>query len=183
MLKVTLERPWAWLVAAGMVASTLGAGTAWSYLRTAQHTVSESLRDAVPIAFELERVAQLTRELIPEIQTSQKVAAQLEVEVEYLEREIKTMSDSQGEAKSQMQKLRAALGQPGESPSGERHSFGDRTFSRADIEQDRSRRLERYENASVELQAREKLLATRRQTITSRRLIFVHSVCTLSLLV
>ena len=55
------------LVAVGMVASTRGAGTAWSYLRTAQHTVVESLRDAVPILFELERVAQLTRELIPEI--------------------------------------------------------------------------------------------------------------------
>ena len=167
MVKVTLERPWAWLVAVGMVASTLGAGTAWSYLRTAQHTVVESLRDAVPILFELERVAQLTRELIPEIQTSQKVAAQLEVEVEFLEREIKTMSDPQEEAKSQMQKLRAALGQSSESPSTERHSFGDRTFSRAEIEQDLSRRLERYENAAVQLQAREKLLATRRQTFSA----------------
>ena len=167
MVKVTLERPWAWLVGAGMVASTLGAGTAWSYLRTAQHSVVKSLRDAVPIAFELERVAQLTRELIPEIQASQKVAAQLEVEVEYLERETRTMTDSQDESKSQMQKLRAALGQPGDSHSGERHSFGDRTFSRAEIEQDLSRRLERYENAAVQLQAREKLLVTRRQTLTA----------------
>ena len=74
---------------AGMMVSTLGVGTAWSYLRTAQHSVTQSLRDAVPISFELERVAQLTRELIPEIQASQKVAAQLEVEVEYLEHERK----------------------------------------------------------------------------------------------
>ena len=167
MMKVTLERPWAWLVGAGMVALTLGAGTAWSYLRTAQHSVAKSLRDAVPVAFELERVAQLTRELIPEIQASQKVAAQLEVEVEYLEREIKTMSDSQDEAKSQMRKLRAALEPTGEARSGDRHTFGDRTFSRADIEQDLSRRLERYENAAVQLQAREKLLATRRQTFAA----------------
>ncbi len=167
MLKVTLERPWAWLVGAGMLASTLGAGTAWSYLTTARHSVVASLRDAVPIAFELERVGQLTRELIPEIQASQKVAAQLEVEVEYLERETRTMTDSQDEAKSQMQKLRAALDQPSDSPSGERHSFGDRTFSRAEIEQDLSRRLERYENAAVQLQAREKLLVTRRQTLTA----------------
>ncbi len=42
----------------------------WSNLRTAQHSVVESLRDAVPIAFELERVRHLTRELIPEIQAS-----------------------------------------------------------------------------------------------------------------
>ena len=167
MMKVTLERPWAWIMASGLVVSMLGAGTAWSYLRTAQHSVVESLRDAVPIAFELERVGQLTRELIPEIQASQKVAAQLEVEVEYLEREIRTMSDSQAEAKSQMQKLRAALGQSGDSQSSERHSFGDRTFSRVEVEQDLSRRLERYENAAVQLQAREKLLVTRRQTLTA----------------
>ena len=91
----------------------------------------------------------------------------MEVEVEYLECEIQTMSDSQEEAKSQMQKLRAALGQSSESPATERHTFGDRTFSRAEIEQDLSRRLERYENAAVQLQAREKLLATRRQTFSA----------------
>ncbi len=167
MVKVTLERPWTWVAAAAIVATVLGAGTALSYVRTAQRAVVKSLRDAVPIAFELERVAQLTRELIPEIQASQKVAAQLEVEVEYLEREVKTMSDSQDEAKSQMQKLRAALDQTGESTPDERHTFGNRTFTRAEVEQDLSRRLERYENAAVQLQAREKLLATRRQTFTA----------------
>ena len=167
MVKVTLERPWAWVLGAGMMVSTLGVGTAWSYLRTAQHSVTQSLRDAVPISFELERVAQLTRELIPEIQASQKVAAQLEVEVEYLEHEVRSMTESQGDAKSQMQKLREVLGLPSESSATDRHTFGDRTFTRAEIEQDLGRRLERYENAAVQLHAREKLLATRRQTLTA----------------
>ena len=167
MVKVTLERPWAWVLGAGMMVLTLGVGTAWSYLRTAQHKVTQSLRDAVPIGFELERVGQLTRELIPEIQSSQKVAAQLEVEVEYLEHEVRSMTESQGDAKSQMQKLREVLGLPAESASTERHTFGDRTFSRVEIEQDLSRRLERYENTAVQLQAREKLLSIRRQTLSA----------------
>ena len=38
-----------------------------------------------------------------------------------------------------MHKLRAALGQPGELPSTERHTFGNRTYSRVDIEQNLSR--------------------------------------------
>lgn len=161
MLKLTVDGAWwKWIaVVVGMLVST-GAG-AMSYLKTAQHTVTESVRDAVPIGFELERVAQLTRELIPDIQASQKVAAQLETEVEYLQKEVKTISDQQDAARSQMEKLRAALEQTCETGI----LFGGKSFTKTQIEEDLERRLERYEQGAIQLQSREKLLATRRQTL------------------
>ena len=130
-----MTRNW-FLAGVAVVVSSVGVGTAWSYVRTAHHAVRERVRDAVPVAFELQRLDQLTRDLIPDIQANQKVAAQLEVEIEYLQREVEAIGKSQTDARSQMEKLRAAL----DSPSGQRE-FGGRSFSNAEIELDLNRRL------------------------------------------
>ena len=140
----------------------MGVGTVWRFVRTAQHAVRESVRDAVPLTFELQRLEQLTRDLIPEIQSNQKVAAQLDVEVEYLQREVEAIGKSQVDARSQMEKLRTAL----DSSNG-KHDFGGRPFSKAEIELDLNRRLERFENDAIQKQAKEKLLEARRRTLSA----------------
>ena len=106
MMRFTVSKSVMWLAGTSLLISTVGAGTLWSFIRTAQHSVRERVRDAVPVTFELQRLEQLTRDLIPEIQANQKVAAQLEVEVEYLQREAEAIGQSQVEARSQMEKLR-----------------------------------------------------------------------------
>jgi hypothetical protein len=55
--------------------------------------IGRQVRDAVPIGFELKRLEQMTAELIPDIQANQKVAAQLDVEIEYLDREIAELDE------------------------------------------------------------------------------------------
>lgn len=162
MMQVTFSKPMTWLVGTALLVSTVGMGTVWSFVRTAQHAVQESVRDAVPLTFELQRLEQLTRDLIPEIQSNQKVAAQLDVEVEYLQREVEAIGQSQTDARSQMEKLRTAL----DSPSA-KQEFGGRTFSKAEIELDLNRRLERFENDAVQKQAKEKLLEARRRTLSA----------------
>lgn len=141
MMQFTVSKSMKWLVGTALLVSTVGAGTVWSFFRTAEHAVRERVRDAIPVTFELQRLEQLTRDLIPEIQSNQKVAAQLDVEVEYLQREVEAIGKSQVNARSQMEKLRRAL----DSPSGT-HEFGGRPFSKAEIELDLNRRLERFEN-------------------------------------
>ena len=162
MMQVTFSKPITWAIGTALLVSTLGAGTVWSFVRTAQHAVGESVRDAVPVTFELQRLEQLTRDLIPEIQSNQKVAAQLDVEVEYLQREVEAISQSQVAARSQMEKLRTAL----DAPTGQQ-DFGGRSFSKAEIELDLNRRLERFENDAVQKQAKEKLLEARRRTLSA----------------
>ena len=162
MMRFTVSKSVMWLAGTSLLISTVGAGTLWSFVRTAQHSVRESVRDAVPVTFELQRLEQLTRDLIPEIQANQKVAAQLEVEVEYLQREAEAIGQSQVEARSQMEKLRAAL----DSPSG-KQDFGGRSFSKTEIELDLNRRLQHFENQAVQKQAKEKLLEARRRTLST----------------
>ncbi len=162
MMRFTVSKSVTWLAGTLLLISTVGAGTLWSFVRTAQHAVRESVRDAVPVTFELQRLEQLTRDLIPDIQANQKVAAQLDVEIEYLQREVEVIGQSREEARSQMAKLRAAL----DSPTG-KQDFGGRAFSKAEIELDLNRRLQHFENQVVQKQAKEKLLEARRRTMST----------------
>lgn len=150
------------VAASAVLLSTFGAGGLWSYLRTAHHELGQAVRDAVPITFELKRLEQLTQDLIPELQANKKVAAQLDVEIEYLEREVDELSTAQSDSKSQMTRLRAAL-----DADGDGNEFGGRRFTRREIEQDLERRLTKYEDTRVRLDAKRRILAARQDTLAA----------------
>lgn len=152
-----------WLIPAALVLVTwIGVGTVWSYLSTAGSEIERTMRDAVPVGFELKRLETMTAELIPEIQANQKVAAQLDVEVEYLQREIESMQQSQGEAQAEMKKLRDALRDDRDS-----FTFAGRDFTRADVEADLDRRLARFEDDRLRLEAKQRILKSRGQTLAA----------------
>jgi myosin heavy subunit len=143
-----------------MLASSVGFGTVWSYVRTAHQEVGRKLRDTVPIAFELQRLEQMTSDLIPEMRANQKVAAQMDVEIEYLKREIDSLDASQSQAKAEMEKLRKAL--------VEQHAsceFGGRLFSRRDVEKDLDSRLNQYDAVAVQTDAKRRILQDRQRTL------------------
>ncbi len=149
-----------WLAVTIVVAFWIGVGTIWTYVRTAEGELRRTIKDAVPIAFELKRLRKMTDDLIPELQANQKVAAQLDVEVEYLEREIACVQTDQEEAKQQMQKLRDALQKDQSS-----YDFGGQTFSRQEVEEDLGRRLTKYDDTQFQLEAKRRILETRGQTL------------------
>jgi DNA repair exonuclease SbcCD ATPase subunit len=150
------------LIVAGFVISSVGVGTAWSYLRTAHGALGQSLRDAVPIEFDLKRLQQMTDDLIPEIRTNQKVAAQLDVEIEYLGQEVQALRQSQTQAREQMRKLRQSLDTASAS-----FTFGGKKFTKDEIEHDLAQRLERFDDGEKQLTVKERILAMRRQTLAA----------------
>ncbi len=158
-----LARTARWWIAAGIVAlvvSSLGVATSWSYLKTAWRGVGRSIRDATPISFDLERLDGMIGELVPEIRRNQQVVAQLEVECEYLEREVAVMKSGQEELVVQMRKLREALGE-----DKTQYQFAGQNYSRQQVERDLDRRLDQYEHRKAELAAKEQLLEQRRRTL------------------
>lgn len=161
MLFVKGKKLW-WVAAVSLVVSSVGVGTVRSYFRTVQAEIGKQLRDAVPIAFELKRLEQLTSELIPEIQANRKVAAQLDVEIEYLEREVGELTKSQQCAKAEMEKLRDALRQ-----KQDRYEFGGQAFTPRQVEDDLARRLAKYDDARARQEAKSRILGSRRQTLAA----------------
>ncbi|HND53104.1 MAG TPA: hypothetical protein PLV92_11925 [Pirellulaceae bacterium] len=162
MLTLRINRVWAAVAGGAVLVSMVGLGTVRSYFSTAKAELTKQMRDAVPIGFELKRLEQLTSELIPEIQANRKVAAQLDTEVEYLDREIQTLEQSQASSRAEMDQLRATLGKP-----GEKFEFSGRTFTRREVEDDLTRRLAKFDDAKVRLDAKRRILDSRRATLAA----------------
>ncbi|MGQ9913067.1 MAG: hypothetical protein ACUVQQ_01845 [Thermogutta sp.] len=155
-----MKRWWIAAAAGTVLVSSLGVATTGSYLKTAWRGVGKTIRDATPITFELERLGGMIQDLEPEIRRNQKVVAQLEVEVEYLERETAAARAEQEQSVAQMRKLREALGQ--EQPQ---YQFGGQSYTREEIERDLARRLDQYEERRAQLAAKEQLLEQRHRTL------------------
>lgn len=153
---------WLWIIGGVLLVSSLGVGTTWSYLKTAHTSIGQTIRDATPIEFELKRLEQAIGDLLPEIRANQKVAAQLEVESEYLEKELQAMQDSQAEEFEKMKQLREALRE-----DKDEYTFGGRTFTRQQVEDDLDRRLRRYEDIESQIAAKQKILESRRRTLAA----------------
>src|SRR5687767_10556632 len=80
-------------VSLGAVAALLLMGfffgrDAWSYVSTSAGWLQDSVRDSVPIDFEIERARKLVRDLVPDIRANMHVIAKEEVEVGRLEHQI-----------------------------------------------------------------------------------------------
>ena len=157
-----LNRVWVEVASVLLVVMTIGAGTVRSYFRTAQAEFGRQVRDSVPITFELKRLEQLTTELIPEIQSNRQVAAQLDVELEFLNREIDVLTQSQADAKSEMEQLRLAL-----RDECEQFEFASKVFTRREVEEDLTRRLERFEDTRSRLDAKQRIRDSRNQTLAA----------------
>lgn len=160
-------RPMYWWIGGGILAvvvSSLGLATSWSYIKTAWLGVGQSIRDATPLAFDLQRLKVAIQDLEPEIRQNQKVIAQLEVEIEYQEKEVAKLKEEQEKALAEMRKLRDALGQ-----NKSEFQFAGRSYTRPEVEQDLKRRMDIYQERDTELKAKEQLLQNRRQTLEAAR--------------
>ncbi|MCY2995057.1 MAG: hypothetical protein NTY19_45425 [Planctomycetota bacterium] len=158
---MTFKLKHGWLLAVGsLVVSSVGLGTVWSYVRTVHAEIGKQVRDAVPIGFEVKRLEQMTSDLIPEIQANRKVAAQLDTEIEYMGRELGELDQSQHKAKAEIDKLREMLRK-----KQDRYEFGGQTFTSRQVEDDLTRRLERYVDAHTRQEAKQRILDSRRKTL------------------
>lgn len=157
-----MNRWWMGASLAALLVSSLGVATSWSYVKTIWEGVGETIRDATPIAFDLERLKVMIRDLEPEVRRNQQVVVQLEVEVESLERDVAEMKRMQEAAVAQMKKLREVL-----QGHVSQVRFGGQDYSRAEVERDLQRRLDRYEEQASQLAAKEQLLEERRRMLAA----------------
>lgn len=157
-----LSRRWGTGIAVGLVVSSLGVGTTWSYLRTVHSELGQVIRDAVPISAELKRLDHDSQNLLPEIHANQRVAAQLDAEIETNDREVSELKNAQEVALAEMKKLRADLEQPDGSIE-----YGGRKYSRTEISADLDHRLKKYDELNEQLSSKQRLLETRRKTLAT----------------
>ena len=92
-------------IAAGMVVAFLFGRDAMSYISTLLHNVHTTVKESVPLDFEIDRARQMVADLVPEIRKNMLVIAKEEVEVERLSEQVKEAEDRQGKDRADLGRL------------------------------------------------------------------------------
>lgn len=132
----------------------------FSYLRTSAGNVRESVRENVPIEFELERARDLINEILPEIHSNIHVIAQDEVEIASLEEDIKLGAEKLAEDRSGLGKLRDKLNVVIAS-----YEIGGCKYSRDQLMEHVSLKFARVKDAEIIQGSKQRLLKTRQSSL------------------
>jgi hypothetical protein len=123
----------------GVTTLVLFGRDAASYVGTTYHRVTDSVQEAVPVEFQIDRARQMVRDLEPEIRHSMHVIAKEEVALEQLNQQIDTSEDKTEKEKSDILRLQADLGK-----NKNVYRYASRTYSVDEVKQDLARRFNRF---------------------------------------
>jgi len=144
------------LLAGGLVFGTdLG-----SYVRSSYHEVRASVKDNIPIEFELRRARDLLDGVEPEIHQNIRLVAEQEVEIANLKSDLKDGQQNLVAEKQRIEKLRSCLGS--EQTSFE---FGGLDYTRVQLTQDLSRQFTHFKEAETAMVAKQELLTNREKSL------------------
>jgi hypothetical protein len=146
------------------VAAVCCGGTALSYLRTSAGYVSESVRNAVPIEFQIDRARQMIADLDPEVRRNMHVIAKEEAELEQLARQIQAAESRADKDKEQVLTLKSDLG----GGQGVFHYAG-RSYSRDQVKVDLANRFKRFKTGQATLESLHKVYDARERSLEAAR--------------
>lgn len=140
-----------------------------SYMKTGYRKAAGSVKEAVPVQFQIDRARDMVRDLEPEIRRSMHVIAKEEVEVGELNKRISSADEKAVKDKGEIMRLQSDL-------SSGRNAFryAGHSYSSTEVKQDLARRFNRYKTADATLEslrqmrdARERNLEAARQKLTA----------------
>lgn len=148
-------------VGAVALAGGLAFGTdAVSYLTSSTRSVRSAVKDAVPIEFQLRRARDLVDDIIPELHANIRLIARQEVEIDALKTDINQSRQRLADERTQIGKLRDALGRKDES-----FTFNGVTYAREQVTEDLARRLENVKEAELVLTSKQRLLSNQSKSM------------------
>ena len=143
-----------------LVGGLIFGGELFSYLRTSTGAVRESVREAVPIEFELQRARDLIDDILPEIHANVRLIAEDEVEIAALEKDLARSNEQLTIDRRLLSQLREKLNTQDVS-----YEIGDRDYSRKQLTQQASLKLARLKDAEMILASKQRLLETRQKSL------------------
>jgi len=150
----------------GVGAAVLGALVfgrhASSYVRTATGWVSDSVKQAVPIEFEIDRARGMVKDIMPEIRKNMQIIAKEEVEVERLNQDISNLEKKQDKDRGELMSLRT------EAASGKTtFRFAGRNYSIDQVKCDLANRFDRFKTSDATLASLNEILGARQKSLPS----------------
>ena len=127
------------VVALGLTTVVLFGRDAASYVGTTYNRLTSSVKESVPIEFQIDRARGMVRDLAPEIRRSMHVIAKEEVALEQLNAQIQGGEQKADKDKNEILRLQADLGQ-----NKGVYQYASRTYTPEQVKQDLTRRFSRF---------------------------------------
>jgi predicted nucleic acid-binding Zn-ribbon protein len=135
-----------------------------SYMRTATGWVTDSVKQSVPLEFEITRARNEVKDIMPEIRKNMQIIAKEEVEVDRLGQEINSLEKKQDKDRTDLMSLKT------EAASGKSvFHFAGRTYSADQVKCDLANRFERFKTSDATLASLHEILTARQQSLEAAR--------------
>jgi chromosome segregation ATPase len=131
-----------------------------SYVRSSCNSVSQTVKDNVPVELKIRRVRDLLADSGPEMQKNIRIMAEQEVDIASLKSDIVLCRQSVDDEKHRLQRLRDALATPQET-----FTFGDLPYTREQLTDELAQSFDAYKQAEAGLDQKVRLLDTREKAL------------------
>lgn len=135
-----------------------------SYATTAGRRVQRSVKNQVPLEFEIDRARKMVADLVPDIHANMHTIAQEEVEVERLGQAIQEGDSRLASEQTKIVTLRRDLGE-----GNGTFRYAGRTYTSKQVKEDLARRFERYKTAAATLASQRQMLEAREKSLAAAR--------------
>ncbi len=135
-----------------------------SYLSTSVGRIKDSVKQAVPVSFEIDRARKMVKDLVPDIQKNMHVIAQEEVEVDRLDHQIADCRQKLEKDKKDLLRLK------GDAESAqESFNYGGRIYTVAQVKVDLANRFERFKTADQTVNSLQEIYKARQKSLEASR--------------
>ncbi|NQU23973.1 MAG: hypothetical protein HQ567_22040 [Candidatus Nealsonbacteria bacterium] len=135
-----------------------------SYVSTSAGYVSESVRDSVPVGFEIDRARGMIKDLAPEVEKNMKLIAKEEVRVKRLQEQIAQSETRLKKEKDQILRLKGDL-----ESARETYVYAGRDYTAEQVQGDLANRFKRYRTGEATLESWVQILGARQQSVAAAR--------------
>lgn len=135
-----------------------------SYVGTSASRVKDSVRNQVPVEFEIDRARKMVQNLIPDIRRNMHVIAKEEVEVERLKEQIRAAEAKLGKQREEVMQLKDDV-----AANRGTYFYAGRSYSIDQVKHDLANRFERYKTNEATIDSLRDILAARERSLDGAR--------------
>ena len=132
----------------------------FSYVGTSVGWVKGSVRDAVPIEFEIERARKMVKNLVPDIRKNMHAIAREEVEIQRLDKQIAETESRLDRDKVGMLKLKTDLESGNNS-----FQYASHSYTRNEVKKDLTHRFDRFKTNEATLASLREIRGARQRSL------------------
>jgi hypothetical protein len=137
---------------------------ATSYVRTSVGCVKDTVKESVPVKFQIERARKMIDGIQPDVYRNKSLIVREEVAIEQLASRIENLENRQADAKAKILKMKGDL------DTGQAHIYyAGQRYSAEQVNLDLSNRFRRFKTQDEELHHLKAELAARQKTLTVAR--------------